>query len=89
MLRMKTTGILIVLIAIAKINWVVALGIVVCLAGLDYLLQKEEEENFQDVKNYIDAMQNVRQQQNRDDYFENFMKEGDSNERKTNQSNYC
>lgn len=77
MLRIKTAGILIALITIAKINWLVALGIVVCLAGLDYLLQKEDEENLQDVKDYIATMQEKENQRKKDLKFKRIMEEWD------------
>lgn len=77
MLRIKTAGLLIVLIAIAKINWLAALGIIVGLVALDYLLQKEDEENLQDVKDYIAAMEEKERLRQKDLKFARIMEENE------------
>ena len=77
MLRMKTAGVLIVLIAIAKVNWIVAIGIIVVFAGWDFLLQKEDEESLQEVKDYIAAMKEQERLRQKDLKFSKIMEENE------------
>lgn len=75
MLRIKTAVTLMALVVIAVINWIIAIGIIVGLAGLDYLLQKEEEENLQEVKDYIDMMHEKERLRQKDLKYKKFMEE--------------
>lgn len=75
MLRIKTVGMLIVLITVAKISWLVAGYIVVAWAVLDFLLEKEDEENAKDIEAYIAAIEQVKYQKEKDARFKAFMED--------------
>lgn len=77
MLRLKTAAMLIELVTIARINWLVAVSIIVGFAILDWLLQKEDEENIAEANAYIESVIEAERQRNRDFYFGNFMKDGE------------
>lgn len=78
MLRLKVCGILLFFIAVTLIDWRISVGIVVALFGLDLLLQKENEENLQEVKDYIASMEEKERIRQKDLRFYQRMKENES-----------
>lgn len=77
MLRFKVCSFFMFLIGVTLIDWRISVGIVVALFGLDVLLQKEEEENLQDVKDYIEEKRRLLEQEKKDLRFKKIMEDGD------------
>lgn len=85
MLRLKVCGILMFFIVVTLIDWRISGGIVVVVFGWDLLLQKEEEENLQDVKDYIEEKRRLFEQEKKDLRFKKIMEEnGDVNVKRFN-----
>lgn len=84
MSRFKVCSFFMFLIGVTLIDWRISVGIVVALFGLDVLLQKEEEENLQDVKDYIEEKRRLFEQEKKDLRFKKIMEEnGDGFNRKS------